>query len=140
MDHIERHLASAAIDKKYDSSIQAAINIGKTLLNRYYSLTDHSELYHIAMGKFLYVYFNNSILIYTMHTFLVLHPSHKVDYFKMADWTDEWHETAAGIVRAEFECVYAGIDSEDSDDSLPVRVFLFFSLFLFTCCFRKQVR
>jgi hypothetical protein len=52
MDHIERHLASAATNKKYASSIQAAIKIGKSLLNRYYSLTDYSELYRIAMGMF----------------------------------------------------------------------------------------
>ena len=66
-----------------------------------------------------------------MHTYLVLHPSHKVDYFRQADWTDEWCKTAVGIVQAEFERAYAGIDSEDSGDSQPICVSFFFSLFLF---------
>ena len=52
MDHIERHLKSAATNKKYAPSIQVAINIGKSLLNKYYSLTDYSELYRIVMSMF----------------------------------------------------------------------------------------
>ena len=45
MDHIDKYLAMAATNKKYNPSIQAALNIGKTLLNKYYSYTDHSEFY-----------------------------------------------------------------------------------------------
>jgi hypothetical protein len=52
MDLIDRHLATSARNQKYDRSIQAALAIGKKLLNKYYNVTDHSELYRIAMGKF----------------------------------------------------------------------------------------
>ena len=52
MDHIEHHLELAANNEKYHASIQAAINIGKSLLNKYYSLTDYSDLYRTAMGMF----------------------------------------------------------------------------------------
>lgn len=54
IDHVDKHLASAALDKKFDSSIQAALAIGKKLLNKYYDMTDHSELYRIAMGLSFY--------------------------------------------------------------------------------------
>jgi len=51
MDHIDQHLATAARNKAYKPCIQAAVVMGKKLLNKYYSYTDHSELYHIAMGE-----------------------------------------------------------------------------------------
>jgi hypothetical protein len=50
MDHIDEHLASASVNLKYDPAIRAALGIGKRTLNRYYSRTDQSELYRIAMG------------------------------------------------------------------------------------------
>jgi hypothetical protein len=45
MDHLNEHLASAAINHKYDPAIRAAIAIRKKTLNWYYDRTDHSELY-----------------------------------------------------------------------------------------------
>ena len=51
MDHIDQHLATAACDNTYKLCIQAAVAMGKKLLNKYYSYTDHSELYQIAMGE-----------------------------------------------------------------------------------------
>jgi hypothetical protein len=50
MDHIDEHLATAAIDHKYPLAIKAALAIGKKTLNRYYDKTDHSEVFRIAMG------------------------------------------------------------------------------------------
>jgi hypothetical protein len=52
MDHIDEHLATAALSADYPRSIKAALAIGKTTLNRYYNKTDHSEIYRIAMGMF----------------------------------------------------------------------------------------
>jgi hypothetical protein len=52
MDHLDEHLASAAISPKYDPAIRAAVTIGKKTLNRYYDRTDHLELYQIAMGTY----------------------------------------------------------------------------------------
>lgn len=54
MDHIDKHLATHALDKSYPPSIQAALTLGKNLLNKYYNMTDHSDLYRIAMSKFLF--------------------------------------------------------------------------------------
>ena len=50
MDYIDKHLASGSINTKYLPSNQASMLIGKQLLNKYYNMTDHSEVYRIAMG------------------------------------------------------------------------------------------
>jgi len=80
MNHIDQHLATAARNNAYKPCIQAAIAMGKKLLNKYYSYTDHSELYWIAMRGFpsLVEYWFNVI-------FVVLHPSHKLAYFTKLD-------------------------------------------------------
>jgi hypothetical protein len=54
MDIIDKHLATAALDDRYCPPIQAALAVGKNLLNKYYNMTDHSELFRIAMGTWLH--------------------------------------------------------------------------------------
>ncbi|KAI9449208.1 hypothetical protein BJY52DRAFT_1206411 [Lactarius psammicola] len=54
---------------QFGPSIRAALTIGKNAMNRYYNKTDHSEVYRIAM---------------------VLHPRHKLEYFKKHKWEDAW--------------------------------------------------
>ena len=55
IDHLDQHLTTSALDKKYDPAIQEAIAVGKNLLNKYYNMTDDSELYRITMGMYLTV-------------------------------------------------------------------------------------
>jgi hypothetical protein len=50
MDHIDGVLTSNAISNRYCLAIQAALTIGKKTLNHYYSKTDLSDIYRIAMG------------------------------------------------------------------------------------------
>jgi len=52
MDHIDEHLATAALSADYPKAIKAALAIGKATLNRYYNQTDHSVNFRIAMGMF----------------------------------------------------------------------------------------
>ena len=52
MDHIDEHLATAAISDQYCVAIKAVLAIGKKTLNRYYDKTDHSEVFRIAMGAY----------------------------------------------------------------------------------------
>jgi hypothetical protein len=132
MDHIDNHLRTASLDANYDPAIQAALAVGKKLLNKYYSLTDNSELYRIAMGTFsnIIIHFFYFIFIFL---FEVLHPSHKLEYFKAASWDDEWIETAEELVRSEFERTYANIEAEDweaEDATTTVSLYLFL-LYLF---------
>lgn len=53
MDHIDEHLATAALDPDFPTAIKAALAVGKTTLNRYYNKTDYSETFRIAMGTLL---------------------------------------------------------------------------------------
>jgi hypothetical protein len=49
MDYINQHLTTSALSSCYSTSIRAALSLGKKTLNWYYTMTDHSEIYRIAM-------------------------------------------------------------------------------------------
>jgi hypothetical protein len=51
MDHIDTILTSNIADSSYSAAIASALKIGKKTLNRYYSKTDLSETYRIAMSE-----------------------------------------------------------------------------------------
>ena len=53
MDHINNELKRYARNKDYQPAIHAAVSLAKKTLNRYYSLTDYSEVYRIVMGEYL---------------------------------------------------------------------------------------
>jgi cobalamin biosynthesis Co2+ chelatase CbiK len=58
----------------------------------------------------------------------VLHPHHKLHYFKTAGWEDAWIQTAHDIVRDEFDRTYAFMDvatETESKDLKKVAVLLF---------------
>ncbi|KAF8546756.1 hypothetical protein OG21DRAFT_1479622 [Imleria badia] len=63
MDHINQVLTTTSLDHSYMLPIRTAVSTAKKTLNQYYELTDRSEVYQIAM---------------------VLHPRHKLSYFKTA--------------------------------------------------------
>ena len=107
MDHIDEHLATAAIDSKYPLAIKAALAIGKKTLNRYYDKTDHSEVFRIAMGMKMLAFLWQTL----SYLLLVLHPRHKLEYFKKAGWPDEWTDEAAEIVRTVFDLSYGFLDT-----------------------------
>ena len=51
MDRFDEHLTTAMLaSSKYSPAIRSAISMGKKTLNRYYSKTDLSDIYRIAMG------------------------------------------------------------------------------------------
>ncbi|KAF5318895.1 hypothetical protein D9611_014718 [Ephemerocybe angulata] len=51
IDKIDKHLASCAINKEYSPALQAAFSLGKKLLNKYYALSDMSDVYRIAIEE-----------------------------------------------------------------------------------------
>ncbi|KAG2747575.1 hypothetical protein P692DRAFT_201716457 [Suillus brevipes Sb2] len=65
MDLIDEKLTTYSLDDKYLPTICAAMGLAKKTLNRYYQSTEHSDVYCIAM---------------------ILHPCHKLTYFKLAKW------------------------------------------------------
>ncbi|KAF9565459.1 hypothetical protein CPC08DRAFT_619804, partial [Agrocybe pediades] len=72
MDHTDQHLATHSIDYANPIAIRAAASLGKATLNKYYNTTHYSEVCRIAM---------------------ILHPWHKLSYFKRAGWDPAWIET-----------------------------------------------
>ncbi|KAJ3765327.1 hypothetical protein FB446DRAFT_628153, partial [Lentinula raphanica] len=83
MDAIDEALASGILNNETLSQpIRHALAIGKKTLNKYYSLTDDSDLYRIAM---------------------VLHPEYKLEYFRKARWTQEWVDAASHVTREAWE-------------------------------------
>ena len=123
MDHIDTYFTNAI--KPFSGNnpaIQAAMWIAKKTLNHYYSLTDASETYRIAMGGTSFVLWS---LNYSPCLVSVLHPRHKLAYFKSAGWTDNWIKTAEKLVRNRFKRDYPTNDIEqekadgnESDDSV----------------------
>ena len=103
IDHIDEHLATAILNPNYLIAIKAALVIGKMTLNRYYNKTDHSEVFHIAMGMF---FFDHSGLSYIFMIISVLHPQHKLGYFEKAGWEEAWIKEAEEIFCTEFEWSY----------------------------------
>ncbi|KAJ3498251.1 hypothetical protein NLJ89_g10242 [Agrocybe chaxingu] len=95
MDYIDTRLTTQGHNTGYAAPIRAAIGLAKKTLNRYYTLTDSSEVYRIAM---------------------ILHPRHKLSYFRTASWPQEWIDTAEDLLRSEFERSYRLEElSEDED-------------------------
>jgi hypothetical protein len=53
MDFINDKLTAHAHDRTLSPAVKASLALGKKTLNRYYLLTDSSEVYRIAMGAWL---------------------------------------------------------------------------------------
>lgn len=64
------------------------------------------------------------------YIYVVLHPQHKLEYFKNAGWEEDWVDTAEKIVRAEFDTSYGSLDASWAEQhSKPnVRAFRLFLL------------
>jgi hypothetical protein len=106
MDIIDEKLTTDSLDhSRFEAPIRAALGLAKKTLNRYYNLTDSSEVYRIAMGMY---HFLLPLSMYAdVCDYAVLHPRHKLAYFKNAGWEDEWIKTAERIIHEEYECSYA---------------------------------
>lgn len=116
MDHIDNFLATSA-ERQYSPAIRAALAIGKKTINKYYNMTDHSEVYRIAMSMLFKL---SSYCDLLNSNLLVLHPRHKLEYFKKHNWEATWIDTARQIVRDEFDRSYATMDANTNEDSMQV--------------------
>ena len=69
MYHINETFSTDSLDESKDPAIHAALSISRKMLNRYYGLTDSSEVYQIAMGELGYNslrHFLGSILLHVI--------------------------------------------------------------------------
>jgi hypothetical protein len=57
--------------------------------------------------------------VFTHHSLAVLHPRHKLEYFKAQKWEDEWIHAARNIVREEFDRSYASVATSGSGNTGP---------------------
>jgi hypothetical protein len=112
MDHIETTLSKGSLALSNDPAIRAALAIAQKTLNRYYELTDSSEVYRIAMGE-LHNSPISGLISFLLCVLIVLHPRHKLMYFQTAKWNDKWIKTAESLVRDEFERSYNCINELD---------------------------
>lgn len=55
MDKMHAQLSAAAANDEYSPAVRAALKVGTRLLDKYYSLSDDSEVYRIAMGTFFHL-------------------------------------------------------------------------------------
>lgn len=63
MDAIDKAFTTGIIDKHILSNpIRNALAVGKKTLNKYYTLTDNSDIYCIAMGAYLFFLTNGTII------------------------------------------------------------------------------
>lgn len=53
MDNMDYTLSKMAANPKYKKSICVAVELARRTLNRYYSKTDLSKAYRIAMGTYI---------------------------------------------------------------------------------------
>ncbi|KAL7280274.1 hypothetical protein ACG7TL_005187 [Trametes sanguinea] len=95
MDLIDEKLATACISPSLHPSIQVAARLAKDTLNKYYSKTDISDIYRIAM---------------------ILHPRYKLRYFKDRTWDQDWIEDARELTYDRFTSRYAGQDTQEGLD------------------------
>ena len=84
MDWLTRTL-NQQTKKAYHPSIASAMKLACKKMDRYYSLTDCSTTYRIAM---------------------VLHPGMKLEYFRNQGWEEEWIEQAETLVCEEYGAKY----------------------------------
>jgi len=95
MDVINNFLTtSSQSPHKYFLAIRTALTIGKRTLSKYYNKTGESEVYCVAMSTL--------VPFYVQYVFLtviqVLHPCHKLEYFRRHNWDKPSIEAAHNII------------------------------------------
>ncbi|KAH9959356.1 hypothetical protein BC827DRAFT_1112147, partial [Russula dissimulans] len=73
------------LDTSYFPAIKSALAAGTRLLSHYYTLADHSMVYRFAT---------------------ILYPSYKLEYFKNAEWPDQWVADTEESIKEHYSLVY----------------------------------
>jgi hypothetical protein len=110
MDIINDTLTTATNDQNISLAIRTAAGLAKKTLNRYYSRTDESETYRIAMS----MSFSFMLPLILTDFAQVLHPQYKLQYFKTAKWEEDWIDTAKAIFHTQYELYYYCRDTDMS--------------------------
>ncbi|PPQ84663.1 hypothetical protein CVT26_004180 [Gymnopilus dilepis] len=95
MDRIDEYFTNRLTENSLNVAMRSAIIAAKATLNKYYELTDHAEVYRIAM---------------------VLHPRFKLRYFKKAGWDEEWIKMSRQFVEDKLDRHYSVLVSTEWDN------------------------
>ena len=98
MDCIGALLSNAPVEP-LSPSVKHALRFARKSINKYYSKTNLSNVYCIAMSEFLDILL---LHLLTLFNFSVLHPQLKPKYFQQRNWQKDWIDTAETIVRDEY--------------------------------------
>jgi len=79
--------------------IKLGLEISKWIMNKYYNLTDESEIYWVSISMLIFL-----LVVYL--TILVLHPGLKTWYFKDNKWPQDWQDKVLAITQRIFENEY----------------------------------
>ncbi|GJF00030.1 hypothetical protein PsYK624_163070 [Phanerochaete sordida] len=85
IDIITGRLLEAMEKPSLPAQVRYGAALGYRLLNKYYSVTDESVMYRCA---------------------IMLHPKHKLDYFRQQKWKADWITTAVDLLRTQWEDHY----------------------------------
>ena len=121
MDTIDRAFTTASMaNEDFCLPVKLGLELGKRIINKYYNLTDESEIYRVSIGIpfkcFLYSFTVSDIFI------LVLHPGLRMWYFKTNKWPQEWQDEAVSITQRVFDDDYKDFGMADERTTLSANV------------------
>ncbi|KAF5333044.1 hypothetical protein D9758_017293 [Tetrapyrgos nigripes] len=98
MDSFCEALSDVRDDAAKHPAVRYSMVKGIAVLDKYYSLTDDSELYRAVM---------------------IMHPKYKAQYFLDKGWEEDWIKTAIQIARQIWQDHYRPVTSPDTSQSKP---------------------
>jgi hypothetical protein len=128
MDRIDTMLSSSG-RTPLAPGVKHALTFARQSMDKYYSKTNLSNVYRIAMGMFIARIC--SILTDKAIVHTVLHPQLKLKYFQQHGWEKDWVKTAEGIIRDEFSKYLTRSQRVSTSESTPLTVRHFSSTVLF---------
>ncbi|OJT08548.1 hypothetical protein TRAPUB_554 [Trametes pubescens] len=90
MDLLTEHVDEFIADDTLHPAVRGAAKRGRAILDKYYTLTDTTIVYRIAM---------------------MLHPRYKTQYFKDQSWPEDWITEARAIIEKEWTSNYKPKDA-----------------------------
>lgn len=117
MDKLDEKFATGVLDDRVLSApLQHAVLIGKRTMNKYYELSNSSDIYRMSMGTSSCF----AELLSHMNVLLVLYPSYKTTYFERLKWSKSWIDKALRITREAWKHFKPShIDMDQSGRSNP---------------------
>ena len=133
MDQIDAMLKDSVLEP-LSPSVKHVLSFACKLMDKYYSKTDLSNVYRIAMDTSSAVSHSSWLIIHS-----VLHPQLKLKYFQQHGWLKHWVSTMENIVREEFT-KYDLPWSQENSETPPTNVCDFLCLHCCSHIFRTSCR